>query len=373
MVTVNKKLEALTLDDINRISHEYMMGWHDLMKPYGFMIKGLNKKRSEYDMPKLTKAISLEYRLNYVRKHFSDTDVEITISDYIRNARMDGQRWQGVDLFDCRFNGKEYVPAFKALLGATRYKEISEAARVAKMEESQIDLYGGVGLAGKSTREHAQQTNLRRHGGRNVMDDQDVRDRLAVTNTEKYGGLSPFSSVDVKAKVFRIRHSDVADELDRMKAAGKVRQDVVVDSVQELRMLKLLCHQFSVDDVYTQYGPTQADDRYPFHCDFYIKSIDLFIELNAYYSHGKHWFDPKSSDDQALADKWRSTGSRLNLEAADVWTMRDPKKRQAAKANRLRYLVFWDNDNALSDVVEWLTRYHGDFESFVNDHPENTY
>ena len=50
-------------------------------------------------------------------------------------------------------------------------------------------------------------------------------------------------------------------------------------SKSEDKMYQKLCEQYGASDVIRQY---YDKTRYPFHCDFYIKSKDLFIELNAH-------------------------------------------------------------------------------------------
>lgn len=57
-----------------------------------------------------------------------------------------------------------------------------------------------------------------------------------------------------------------------------------------------LVDQFGSNDIVRQY---RDKVRYPFNCDFYIKSIDLFIELNLHWTHGGRPFDP--NDSQCLA------------------------------------------------------------------------
>lgn len=57
---------------------------------------------------------------------------------------------------------------------------------------------------------------------------------------------------------------------------------------------------FNPDDIERQYS---TDTRYPFACDFYIKSLDLFIELNLHWSHGLKPFDSTDPADlQKLND-----------------------------------------------------------------------
>ena len=51
-------------------------------------------------------------------------------------------------------------------------------------------------------------------------------------------------------------------------------------------------------DVITQY----KDDRYPFACDFYIPSLDLFIECNYHWTHGGKPYEG-TEDDKQIVEK----------------------------------------------------------------------
>lgn len=88
------------------------------------------------------------------------------------------------------------------------------------------------------------------------------------------------------------------------------------------------------------------DHRYPFNCDFYLPSVDVFIELNRYMTHGDHPFDENDPDDlkdlESLQEK-ASRYNRKNLYQAkiDIWTKRDFLKIETAKRNRLRYVVIY--------------------------------
>ena len=124
-------------------------------------------------------------------------------------------------------------------------------------------------------------------------------------------------------------------------------------SKPEETMKSLLIDIFGKDDVFCQYD---ADTRYPFACDFYIKSSDLFIELNAHWSHGGHWFNKNDDNDLQKLTVWtkraQQKGSRYYHAAIYVWTERDLMKKAIAEKNNLNYLVFWNQD--LSDVRDYL-------------------
>ena len=47
-----------------------------------------------------------------------------------------------------------------------------------------------------------------------------------------------------------------------------------------------------------------SNDLYPYHCDFYLPDIDYFIEIQGYWSHGGHPYDPNNLIDNETLSKW---------------------------------------------------------------------
>lgn len=380
MATWNKQLESLSLDEINKISERYLMGWHDLSE-YGFRVKGLNKKRREHGLDELTKDWSLDYRIRYIQSHYTWQEIDDAIADYLKNNRVADTRWSGIELLDCRF-GREYAKAFKLLLGNPRYRKLSEQYRREKLVTTQTSLYGGVGLANDDALAKAQATNLKKYGSKNVMQNEKVKESLANTNQLRYGGRSPFSSKEVQQKAKRTKIENVEKAMLDYKEQGIINNAVFKQSPYELIVFYELIQRFGKQDVWYQYGLHPYDKRYPYHCDFYIKSLDLFIEINAHYSHGKHWFDANNHEDVARRNHLLSSNSRRSQRAVKIWCESDVEKRAKAKASGIRYLVFWDGSQRrenhkrvpnLTDFYEWLIGYDADYDQFIKDHPENTY
>ena len=101
-----------------------------------------------------------------------------------------------------------------------------------------------------------------------------------------------------------------------------------------------LLKYFEVNDIVRQY----SDDRYTFNCDFYIKSLDLFIEINNHWTHGTHPFDLKNEKDvekqKILAEK--AVTNKYYATALYVWTILDPKKLNMANSNNLNYIQLYN-------------------------------
>ena len=110
-------------------------------------------------------------------------------------------------------------------------------------------------------------------------------------------------------------------------------------SSPEDKMYEDLCNEYGQDDVERHY----SDDRYPFECDFHIKSTDHFIELNYHPSHGEHPYDFDSEEDASLLKFLSEDNSKWSRMIIDVWANRDVKKLQCAKKNKLFYTVIYRN------------------------------
>lgn len=95
-----------------------------------------------------------------------------------------------------------------------------------------------------------------------------------------------------------------------------------------------------------------VSEIYPYHSDFYDSDRNLFIEVNAHWTHGGHWYDTFSVfDTQKLID-WQEKSSTYIDKAIKTWTVSDVSKRQCARDNKLNYVTFWDSQG--SDFDLWV-------------------
>lgn len=190
--------------------------------------------------------------------------------------------------------------------------------------------------------EHYMKTEEGREKARQYLTEERRR-KIRQSMYEKYG-------------VYSFLESDVFQQsiaLYQKKAwHTKHRNGTFSSSKPERTMESLLKDVFGAENVLSQY----TCERYPFHCDFYIKSLDLFIELNGTWTHGGHFFDENNQVDIMILNEWKQRasekGSRYYHVAIDTWTRRDLLKLQTAVDNNLNYLVFWDSN--LEDFRDWL-------------------
>jgi hypothetical protein len=109
-----------------------------------------------------------------------------------------------------------------------------------------------------------------------------------------------------------------------------------------------LLTKFNKDDIERQY----KSKLYPFACDFYIKSLDLYIEYNGNWTHGKESFDKDNLEHQSIVEAWKSKSTKFYKNAIYTWTDLDVRKLETFKKNNLNYKIFWN----LEEVEDWLIR-----------------
>ena len=117
-------------------------------------------------------------------------------------------------------------------------------------------------------------------------------------------------------------------------------------SETELNIYNLLSAYFGHDDVIRFFRDIRYSNKtgYKFQCDFYIKSLDIFIEYQGNWTHGFKPFT-KSIDCLKQLEEWkkRAVKSKYYAEAIDVWTRRDVEKLAAVKANHLKFISIYSS------------------------------
>lgn len=158
-----------------------------------------------------------------------------------------------------------------------------------------------------------------------------IMDKVRNTNMSRYGAPFYVQSDEYKQNV---------DDIQSRIIATKRQNGVLNTSTVEK-------HVKGFDDFESQYN---NDSRYPYLCDFYDKDRDLFIEVNASWTHGYHWYDAENDVDTCKKWKVKSKKSEYYANALEVFTKRDVEKRECARVNNLNYVTLWDNDGMDADL-----------------------
>lgn len=190
-----------------------------------------------------------------------------------------------------------------------------------KCKQTCIELYGED--YGIKNRQKAKQTCLERYGDGNYRN----IDKAKQTFIERYG-VTHFS------KIF----SDDKKQDIQFKRQNTLRKNKTfsVSKIEEKFAIYLTTNKIRFKRQY-------KSSIYPFSCDFYFPDSDLYLEINAHWTHGGHPFDSTNKDDLLLLEQWKSKNTKFYDIAIKTWTERDVLKREIAKKNKLSYLEIFTN------------------------------
>ena len=179
-------------------------------------------------------------------------------------------------------------------------------------------------------------TMLERYGETSASRIPELREKYLNTLRSNYGVDNPLKSKEIKEK-----------QLNTLRRNGNFNS-----SKAEEEFYIIACNCFGADNVIREYN---KDTRYPFCCDFYIPSEDLFIELNLHPSHGEHPFDANNEEDVKLLETLEEKDDDWSRMIIDVWANRDVKKIQTAVSNNLNYITIYSYKDYENLVNCWKT------------------
>jgi hypothetical protein len=236
---------------------------------------------------------------------------------------------------------------------------------VEKIKKTKLERYGDPGYCNKEKRFT---TNLEKYG--NIVGvNEEVIEKRKQTSIEHFGVPVPTQSEIVKEKYrqtclkkYGVDNYRKCEEFINKIHNTKKKNGTVNTSKYEENAYVWLTEKFGVDDIVRQY----KDERYvnpsnnhKYHCDFYIKSLDLFIELQMYWGHGPHPFDENSVEDIEYLNKVKEISKIKPIynRLVDGWTHSDVVKRNAAAAGNIKLLEIYDRnitkDKLLADIMEY--------------------
>ena len=241
-------------------------------------------------------------------------------------------------------------------------KEVRE-----KIKQTNIQKYGVDNLFKNDIiKEKIKQTNIQKYGVDYLFKSNIIKEKIKQTNIQKYGVDNPLKNKEIREKIKQtnIQKYGVDNPLKNKEIWKKSQDNRQISSKSKLEnnFLNYLKLKYESDDIITQY----KSKEYPYYCDFYIKSINLYIEIQGHWTHNDHPFDINNLNDQLIMDIWRtkSLSDKYYKNALNTWTIKDVEKRNTAIQNNLNYLeIFGKTD---------LNKYIDIFENYIKNMENNT-
>lgn len=212
-----------------------------------------------------------------------------------------------------------------------------------KTEATNLKRYGNKSvLSVKSIRDKGVETSITKYGVSHPKKSKVVQDKTKNTNLLKYGCENVFQNEDIKNKIketllskFGVEHTSQLEYVKNKIDTTKRKNNTFNTSSKEEKFEEILIE----NDI--RYNKHYKNEEYPFRCDFYIIDLSLYVELNYYWSHGKHRFDHDNPDDITRLNVMKSKNTQIYNNAIHVWTITDKLKIQTAINNKLNYLAVY--------------------------------
>ena len=152
------------------------------------------------------------------------------------------------------------------------------------------------------------------------------------------------SKTEEELKIIGQKHRDAYMlKSDKEKAEIKHKSYLTKKKNHSFKVSKTedLCYE-QLLSIYPDAKHGYKSTKYPFVCDLYIPSKDIYIELNFHWTHGLHPYN-KKNDSKKLAD-WieKSKTSKYFENSIHTWTIRDTHKLEVARQNNVNLLVFYN-------------------------------
>lgn len=198
-------------------------------------------------------------------------------------------------------------------------------------------------------------TFIERYGIRHYTNPEKAKQTIKENNLEKYGVEHTFQRQDVKQKSIETCIERYGKQ-DLTNITNHAQLDCVKTKIIETKRKNKSFNTSVIEEDFTEYLNKNCvnykrqykSKEYPYACDFYFPDNNLYLEIQAMWTHGEHPFNPNSKEDQSTLQEWKSKNNKFYNCAIETWTKRDVLKRETAKKNNLNYLeVFTTNINVL--------------------------
>lgn len=251
-----------------------------------------------------------------------------------------------------------------------------------KAKKTCIERYGtDKPMSSDIVKKRQQETFLRKYGVKCSLQNEEVKAKKIKTIKEKYGVENVSQNEEIKDKIriglentymkmyncksnlclpetwekikktnklrYGVEHVSQNKEVFEKMIESKRKNNTFNTSKPEQELYNILILNYA--DIIKQY----KSKCYPYYCDFYIPSLNLYIELNNHWTHGKHPYDENNEDDIKLVEYWKSKNTKFYNIAINTWIVRDIAKREIAKKNKLNYLEIYSTKN-LSNIIEFI-------------------
>lgn len=218
------------------------------------------------------------------------------------------------------------------------------------------------------------ESNLLNYGVEYVLQNKDIKNKQEKTCIERFGTNNVFSSnygknkikktllqrygVDSYSKTLKFKN-DMSELMSSVQMREQIYNTQKKNKSFNKSKTEDIAYKLLKEKYYDVIHHYKDKNRYPFICDFYIPSLDLFIECQFGMYHNKRPYIGDSNDLNEIELLKEKSFKRKQITGKNksrydsviyTWAILDPKKRNIAKLNNLNFIEFWN----LNELKKWI-------------------
>lgn len=203
----------------------------------------------------------------------------------------------------------------------------------------------------------SRKTKLEKYGDENYAGDRMKSNNMAIS---RYGSARNYAKIkETMLSRYGVESFLSSDKVNSIRNNKDIQQKIQETkqlrhtfntSKTEDKSYEALISIFGRENVKRQYKSTE----YPYNCDFYVKTLKLYIECNYHWTHGGHPFNREDVNDLNKLDVWKSKNTKYYDNAISTWTVRDVNKIKFVKSNKVNLKVFYDIEE-LFDFIKCVS------------------
>ena len=293
--------------------------------------------------------ISYEEKTGYKHPLANPKDKEKIISK-IKSTKL--ERY-GNENYNNRVKAEETCMEKYGVKFASKLEYFVKKAKQTKLERYNDERY--------SNYKKAEETYFKRTGYKNPSQNPEVIKKREIKYFKKTGYRHPTLNpiVQKKARESLKAHTGYEYPSQNPETLIKIRKTMHKNDSFRYSKDEEKAHDLLEKGLNLKILRNYSSDVYPFNCDFYIPLLDLYIEYQGTWQHGKFNenviygpFDENNEIHIEVLKKWASKSiSHSSYKAAiKIWTEKDPLKRRVAKENKLNWIEFW----SIEEVKKWI-------------------
>lgn len=276
-------------------------------------------------------------------------------------------------------------PEVKKKQDETKLKKYGSVNNHKKYEKTCIEKYGVNNVAkSEKSKNKALLTNIEKYGCSSPLLNDDIKEKTKITNIKRYSEEIPQKTKLVKDKIIasnketNIKRYGVDNPMKIPEFVNKQKQTILnkygvynisqslwyKENIKEINNKKNITHQKNksfntsnlekvsldkLNEIFVNVNSHYKSKLYPYVCDAYIEDIDVYIEFNYHWTHGKEKYIG-TEEQNKIVELWKSKNTKYYDNAINTWTIRDPQKLNTAKKNNINLFIFY----TYNEFIKWI-------------------